>query len=140
MENIARSLAQRILPSWDLRLAVLFPFILDGNGRRCSARSPAFRAHLRIETICSTAFLQNQSENFGFISIGPGDNYEPTRSMRDRLIWKGYRPGHELFYLAFPEAKHDENAWAARSPIPFQFLFGNLPRFSKSRQSKVGPP
>ncbi len=70
----------------------------------------------------------------------PGDNYEPTRSMRDRLIWKGYRPGHELFYLAFPEAKHDENAWAARSPIPFQFLFGNLPRFSKSRQSKVGPP
>jgi hypothetical protein len=53
----------------------------------------------------------------------PGDNHEPTRSMRDRLIWKGYRPGSDLFYLAFPEAKHDENAWAARSPIPFQFLF-----------------
>jgi predicted alpha/beta superfamily hydrolase len=61
----------------------------------------------------------------------PGDNYEATRSMRDRLIWKGYRPGSELFYLAFPEAKHDEKAWAARSPIPFQFLFGKLPRFSK---------
>ncbi len=59
----------------------------------------------------------------------PADNYEPTRSMRDRLIWKGYRPGSELFYLAFPEAKHDENAWAARSPIPFQFLFGKLPAF-----------
>ena len=59
----------------------------------------------------------------------PGDNYEPTRSMRDRLIWKGYRPGSELFYLAFPEAKHDENAWATRSPIPFQFLFGKLPVF-----------
>ncbi|HEY2143959.1 MAG TPA: alpha/beta hydrolase-fold protein [Candidatus Udaeobacter sp.] len=59
----------------------------------------------------------------------PGDNYEATRSMRDRLIWKGYRPGSELFYLAFPEAKHDENAWAARSPIPFQFLFGKLPAF-----------
>ncbi len=68
----------------------------------------------------------------------PGDNYEATRSMRDRLIWKGYRPGSELYYLAFPEAKHDENAWAARSPIPFQFLFGNLPRFLKSRRSKVG--
>ena len=40
----------------------------------------------------------------------PADNYEPTRSMRDRLIWKGYLPGSELFYLAFPEAKHDENA------------------------------
>jgi len=59
----------------------------------------------------------------------PGDNYEATRGMRDRLIWKGYRPGSELFYLAFPEAKHHENAWAARSPIPFQFLFGKLPTF-----------
>jgi predicted alpha/beta superfamily hydrolase len=59
----------------------------------------------------------------------PGDNYEATRSMRDRLIWKGYRPGSELFYLAFPEAKHDENAWASRSAIPFQFLFGKLPTF-----------
>ena len=59
----------------------------------------------------------------------PADNYEPTRSMRDRLIWKGYRPGSELFYLAFPEAKHDENTWAVRSPIPFQFLFGKLPAF-----------
>jgi hypothetical protein len=35
----------------------------------------------------------------------------------------------ELFYLAFPEARHDENAWAIRSPIPFQFLFGKLPVF-----------
>jgi predicted alpha/beta superfamily hydrolase len=61
----------------------------------------------------------------------PGDNYEATRSMRDRLIWKGYRPGFELLYLAFPEARHDENAWAARSPIPFQFLFGKLPVFSR---------
>jgi predicted alpha/beta superfamily hydrolase len=59
----------------------------------------------------------------------PDDNYEATRSMRDRLIWKGYRPGSELFYLAFPEARHDENAWATRSPIPFQFLFGKLPVF-----------
>lgn len=70
----------------------------------------------------------------------PGDNYEATRSMRDRLMWKGYRPCSELFYLAFPEAKHDENAWAARSPIPLQFLFGKMPRFSKSRRSKVGMP
>ena len=62
----------------------------------------------------------------------PADNYEPTRSMRDRLIWKGYRPGSELFYLAFPEAKHDENAWAARSPIPFQFLFAKLPAFREA--------
>ena len=49
--------------------------------------------------------------------------------MRDRLILKGYQPGSELFYLAFPEAMRNENAWAERSPIPFQFLFGKLPTF-----------
>jgi predicted alpha/beta superfamily hydrolase len=59
----------------------------------------------------------------------PGDNYEATRSMRDRLLWKGYRPCLELLYLAFPRAKHDENAWAERSPVPLQFLFGKLPVF-----------
>lgn len=61
----------------------------------------------------------------------PGDNYEATRSMRDRLLWKGYRHGSELFYLAFPDATHDENAWAERSPIPFQFLFGKQPAFKE---------
>jgi predicted alpha/beta superfamily hydrolase len=60
----------------------------------------------------------------------PRDNYEPTRAVRDRLLWKGYSPGSELFYLAFPEAKHNEMAWAERSSIPFQFLFGNLPKFA----------
>ena len=59
----------------------------------------------------------------------PGDNYEATRSMRDRLLWKGYQSGSELFYLAFPNARHNENAWAERSPIPFQFLFGKQPEF-----------
>ena len=57
----------------------------------------------------------------------PADNYEPTRAMRDRLIWKGYRSGVDLFYLAFPNAMHNEMAWADRSPIPFQFLFGKIP-------------
>src|SRR5206468_7670239 len=72
MENIARSLAQRIPLQWDLRSVVSFPFILDGNGRRCSGKSPASRVHSRIGTICSTAFLQNQNENFGFTSIAAG--------------------------------------------------------------------
>lgn len=58
------------------------------------------------------------------------DNYEPTRCMRDRLLARGYRTGDELMYLAFPQATHDENAWAARSPIPFQFLFGKVPKFA----------
>ena len=52
--------------------AVLFPFILGGNGQKCSARSPVSRAHSRIGTICSTAFPQNQNENFGFTSIAAG--------------------------------------------------------------------
>jgi hypothetical protein len=59
--------------------------------------------------------------------------------MRDRLIWKGYRPGLELFYLAFPEAGHDENAWATRSPIPFQFLFGKQPVFKPKRELNPSP-
>jgi predicted alpha/beta superfamily hydrolase len=62
----------------------------------------------------------------------PADNYEPTRAMRDRLIWKGYQRGSELFYLAFPEAKHNEIDWAARSHIPLQFFFGRLPMFGKA--------
>jgi predicted alpha/beta superfamily hydrolase len=66
----------------------------------------------------------------------PADNYEPTRAMRDRLIWKGYRTGSDLFYLAFPHAIHDENAWAQRSAIPFQFLFGKFPTFSSRDQHR----
>ena len=62
----------------------------------------------------------------------PADNYEPTRALRDRLIWKGYQLGSELFYLAFPEAKHNEVDWAARSHIPLQFFFGKVPAFRKT--------
>src|SRR5262249_5525166 len=62
----------RTPPQWDLRSAVLFRFILDGNGRRCSARSPAFRARLHIVTICSSVLLPNQNENFGFTSTAAG--------------------------------------------------------------------
>jgi hypothetical protein len=49
--------------------------------------------------------------------------------MCDRLTWKGYRSGSELFYLAFPEAKDDERAWASQGSTPFQFLFERLPMF-----------
>src|SRR5438477_5389730 len=105
MENIARSLAQQIPPSWDLRLVVLFPFILDGNGRKRSARSPAFRAHLRIATICSTAFLQNQSENFGFISIaaGPATTTKRPAACETALSGKDTGPVQSSFTLLFPK-------------------------------------
>ena len=65
-------------------------------------------------------------------SVGRAADRASARQERS-MIWKGYSPGSDLFYLAFPEAKHDENAWAARSPIPLQFLFGKLPVFDPSR-------
>jgi len=57
----------------------------------------------------------------------PGDNYEATRAMRDHLIDRGFRPGKDLMYLAFPHSQHNEGAWSARSHIPLQFLFGRTP-------------
>ena len=53
----------------------------------------------------------------------PRDNYEVNRRMRHLLVARGWEEGHDLLYLAFPEAKHDEAAWAMRAHIPFQFFF-----------------
>lgn len=53
----------------------------------------------------------------------PRDNYEVTRNMRSLLLQSGYREGCDLLYLAFPEAAHNESAWAMRSHIPYQFFF-----------------
>ena len=79
---------------WAHRSVASFPFISDGSGRRSSARSPAFRARSLIGTICSSAFRRTKKKTRIYLDSGwPGDNYEATRSMRDRLIWKGYRPG-----------------------------------------------
>jgi predicted alpha/beta superfamily hydrolase len=55
----------------------------------------------------------------------PGDNYEVTRTMRNTLRARGFRAGEDLFYLAFPRARHDEQAWAMRAHVPFQFFFGS---------------
>ena len=54
----------------------------------------------------------------------PGDNYEVTRGMRDRLAARGWTPGEDLFHLAYPEARHDERAWAGRLHVPFQYFYG----------------
>lgn len=54
----------------------------------------------------------------------PRDNYEANRDMRALLVGKGFREGDDLLYLGFPEALHDEEHWAMRCHIPFQFLFG----------------
>jgi len=54
----------------------------------------------------------------------PGDNYEITRGMRDLLLRRGWIAGLDLLYYAFPNAIHNEQNWAMRSHIPFQFFFG----------------
>ncbi len=53
----------------------------------------------------------------------PRDNYEATRAMAAALRARGYHEGRDLLYLAYPEAKHEEDAWAARLHVPFQFFF-----------------
>jgi predicted alpha/beta superfamily hydrolase len=58
----------------------------------------------------------------------PGDNYEVTLRMRDLLLGVGYRPGRDLFHLAYPEARHDERSWATRLHVPLQHFFGSAER------------
>jgi predicted alpha/beta superfamily hydrolase len=55
----------------------------------------------------------------------PQDNFEVTRDMVALLLGRGYEHGRNLLHFAFPGAHHNEAAWAVRSHIPFQFLFGN---------------
>lgn len=54
----------------------------------------------------------------------PQDNYEVTGDMRALLLARGYQEGHDLLYFVFPGAHHNEQAWALRSHLPFQFFFG----------------
>ena len=58
----------------------------------------------------------------------PGDNYEANRSMFDRLLASGFRFGDDLLYFAFPQARHNESAWAMRCHLPLQFLFAKRGR------------
>lgn len=58
----------------------------------------------------------------------PRDNYERTTAMRDQLLTKGYEFGKDLLYFAFPGALHNEDSWAARSHVPFQYFFGKAAR------------
>lgn len=53
----------------------------------------------------------------------PADNFEVTRNMRALLDKKGYGSNNDLLYFAFPRAAHNEQFWAMRSHIPFQYFF-----------------
>jgi predicted alpha/beta superfamily hydrolase len=54
----------------------------------------------------------------------PGDNFAETQAMTHLLLRKGYTLGRDLHYVAVPEARHSEDAWASRLHLPFQFLLG----------------
>jgi predicted alpha/beta superfamily hydrolase len=57
----------------------------------------------------------------------PNDNYEATRRMHARLVARGFAPGRDLDYFAFPDALHDEAHWAMRAHLPLQLMFGRQP-------------
>jgi predicted alpha/beta superfamily hydrolase len=54
----------------------------------------------------------------------PGDNFAETQAMTHIMLSKGFELGRDLQYLAVPEAQHNEDAWAQRLHLPFQFLLG----------------
>ena len=63
-----------------------------------------------------------------YIDTGwPDDNYEEGQTMRDTLIERGWKPGVNLLYLAFPLGEHNEANWAMRFHIPMQFFFAKYP-------------
>ena len=77
----------------------------------------------------------------------PQDNYEATVAMRESLIERGYEEGTEFMHFAFPNARHNETFWAARSHIPLQYLFrrdsvrpaaGALPAASRKPSRRPG--
>ena len=63
----------------------------------------------------------------------PGDNYETTVGMAMALISRGWRWGHNLFHLAYPNAKHNETDWGMRLHVPLQIIAGSIPRYSRMR-------
>ena len=67
----------------------------------------------------------------------PNDNYEVTIAMALALISRGWRYGHDLLYLCFPNAAHDEKAWGVRLHLPMQLFAGIVARASRSARRVV---
>lgn len=68
----------------------------------------------------------------------PGDNYEVTMAMATALIARGWRYGHKLMHLCFPQASHNESAWGIRLHLPMQFFNGVIARASRVLHSELG--
>lgn len=56
------------------------------------------------------------------------DAARPVQMLRDALVRKGWREGHDLHYEETPGATHDEGAWARRVPEVLAFLFPPAPQ------------
>ncbi len=54
----------------------------------------------------------------------PRDNFDATNAMRDLLVQRGFRLGEDLLQFSFPEGLHNEDSWAGRLHVPFQYFFG----------------
>jgi len=61
----------------------------------------------------------------------PEDNFEVTMAMAAALVSRGWRYGHNLMHLGFPQARHSERDWGFRLHLPMQFLNGAVARASR---------
>jgi predicted alpha/beta superfamily hydrolase len=77
--------------------------------------------------------LKEESRDVAFYldSGWPGDNYETTVGMAMALISRGWRWGHNLLHLTYPEARHGEPDWGLRLHVPLQMIAGSIPRYSR---------
>ncbi len=155
-EPYARSLAEEIVPEAQRRLRV-------GSHRR--SRSVwgsslggvvSFHAVWQHPSVFGTAVCMSSTfshrntlidrvldepvRDVGFYldSGWPGDNYEVTMAMATALVSRGWRYGHNLLHLCFPEAEHNEAAWGMRLHLPMQFLNGAVARASRIRAPVLG--
>ena len=61
-----------------------------------------------------------------WLDIGTGEgarHVRDTETLNRILVAGGWQPDHDLHFALFPDALHDENAWAARFPQVLEFLF-----------------
>jgi predicted alpha/beta superfamily hydrolase len=155
-EPYARSLAEEIVPEAQLRLRV------GAHRRHRSVWGSSLGGVVSFYTvwqhpevfgaaICmSSTFshrntlidrvLEEPSRDVGFYldSGWPGDNYEVTMAMATALITRGWRYGHNLMHLSFPQAEHNEAAWGMRLHLPLQFLNGAVARASRVHAPVLG--
>jgi len=81
-----------------------------------------------IERVEKEPLLGRANLKFYLDSGWPADNYEVTLKMAMTLISRGYNPGRDFLYLAFPLASHSEYAWRERVHIPLQIFAGKIRR------------